>query len=887
MEATVGDEDDEEEEDEGYGMSEDEELSEAELPTVSDYLRRMPARKAVEEEEFDAAAEVERIKKVHGGRRYQDAVSMEAAIPRSAVMMPKATDPKLWLVKCRPGKEREAVASLTRGLLELDRSGQEVPQVFSAVSRDSLKGYIYIESYKPADITAAIQRLRLTHLIFASMMTRPSLVPMAEMADVLAPGKVKETAGQEAISPGDWALVKRGKYAGDLAQVIEVPEDLSPNDPSVMVRIKILPRLSFRRSASERPPARPFDPQEASQYGAVTKSRGFWVYAQEFYKDGFLVKEVRLGSLQIGSAVTPRPDELERFGVSGQSEEQQAPSQPVAFVKGDRVIVTEGDLKGITGSVDSVTDAKSGWVTVALEHKDLKEPVTLKTDQLARHFELGQSVRIVRGPNAGQSGMVVDMEEDWANLTLLVLATQQQLTISAGAVQDLNAAPVAALPRKSDVDGIELNDLVQTVDVDPVFGIVTRIFPEEGQVTIVDQAGTNRTLTLSNLRKVDTKATSGFEHDSSVFKAGDRVQVDSAQGPASVPATVLQVYRTIAFVRTIDTQEILARRFNAVHKLAAPAMQQQPGSRSFGGSGRYLIGKSVTIAGGTHKGYVGIVKDVINDTARVELHTNSKIISVPRDRVIPVDGSSSAGPSGPSGHRDIAGGKTPAWGTSKTPAWGATKTPAWNAQSGKTPAWNAQSGKTPAWNAQSGKTPAWNAQSGKTPAWNAQSGKTPAWNTQSGKTPTWQASTGRTPTWTSKTPVWSAPANPTAAASGWNSAATPAWNQSVAAPSGDDVPVWAQSGVLVRPKGATTAMESVESAAPGRVILANGQSYRPADLEPIQPGKKDRVRLLTAAPGEPALGRVIGLDGPDAVVRMDEAASFRVIPLQSLGKLQE
>ena len=49
-----------------------------------------------------------------------------------------------------------------------------------------------------------------------------------------------------------------------------------------------------------------------------------------------------------------------------------------------------------------------------------------------------------------------------------------------------------------------------------------------------------------------------------------------------------------------------------------------------------IIGKTVRIVMGPYKGYVGIVKDATDDTARVELHTTCTTISVDRTRLLPI-----------------------------------------------------------------------------------------------------------------------------------------------------------------------------------------------------------------------------------------------------------
>jgi transcription elongation factor SPT5 len=44
-----------------------------------------------------------------------------------------------------------------------------------------------------------------------------------------------------------------------------------------------------------------------------------------------------------------------------------------------------------------------------------------------------------------------------------------------------------------------------------------------------------------------------------------------------------------------------------------------------------LLGKTVSVRRGPYKGLLGIVKDTTDDTARVELHTKSKIVTIPKD----------------------------------------------------------------------------------------------------------------------------------------------------------------------------------------------------------------------------------------------------------------
>lgn len=279
---------------------------------------------------------------------------------------------------------------------------------------------------------------------------------------------------------------------------------------------------------------------------------------------------------------------------------------------------------------------------------------------------------------------------------------------------------------------------------------------------------------------------------------------------------------------------------------------------------------------GPYKGYVGIVKDVNDSTARIELHTNSKVVTVGRERIMaPGNASEGSTPSSSSSYgrqQPSMGSRTPAWGMSggKTPAWNDSKTPAWGgAQSGRTPAWGGnQSGKTPAWGgAQSGKTPAWGgAQSGKTPAWGgAQSGKTPAWGSSTAKTPAWGAKTPSHHQDGGKTPSWAS----TASSSGAGRQAS--------------LPPWIIQDAEVSIRSSSTLGRITSILPSGMVYLSDrSEPVAAADLVPVQPTKKDVVKLLN---DDRASGTVVGLDGPDAVIRVDGTSDFRIVPISSLVKI--
>lgn len=218
--------------------------------------------------------------------------------------------------------------------------------------------------------------------------------------------------------------------------------------------------------------------------------------------------------------------------------------------------------------------------------------------------------------------------------------------------------------------------------------------------------------------------------------------------------------------------------------------------------------------------------------ARVELHTNSKLVSVDRERLNVV------GSGDQSGNR----GTTPGVAVGKTPAWG-------SAASGKTPAWGTATGKTPAWSTATGKTPAW---SSTTPAWNA------------------KAATGKTPSWApSKTPSWQQP-QPALSDNGLRSTAPVAVS-------------WAIKDAEIVISGERYRLISVDNGVLSVTGTSGNKTCRISEAMPAIPAKKDRVAIHNISPV--LYGVVIGLDGPDAVVKIDGSGEFKIVNINSLVKL--
>ena len=121
-------------------------------------------------------------------------------------------------------------------------------------------------------------------------------------------------------------------------------------------------------------------------------------------------------------------------------------------------------------------------------------------------------------------------------------------------------------------------------------------------------------------------------------------------------------------------------------------VQQQP--RSFGRD--KAIEQTVIIRKGAYKGLLGIVKDTTDTHARVELHTKSKTITVPKENLSFKNKTTGAtidiaGRGGRGGYGGGAG-RGGSGGGDRVPGWqGGSRTPMAGGNSDRVPAWGSRS----------------------------------------------------------------------------------------------------------------------------------------------------------------------------------------------------
>jgi len=281
-EAAVDDDDEEDDEEEDYEEGAEAEMDEVAQKTYLDDARhREYDRREREKEDLNAEQLAAIMKDRYGRSGAAQGFKGDLEHMPQRLLIPSVNDPKLWLAKCKQGKERDIVISLMRKCFDIEFSESPL-QILSAFARESLNGYIYIEAEKQAHVQHAIDKL---NGVYGQTL---KLVPVNEMVDCLTIKK-KDID----IKPGGWVRIKKGrKYNGDLAQILELM------DSGETVKIKIIPRIDYlkdsrsekRKKSQVRQAAKFFSPENVEDKRTLTSYRdGYWQFQSEMFdKNGYL-----------------------------------------------------------------------------------------------------------------------------------------------------------------------------------------------------------------------------------------------------------------------------------------------------------------------------------------------------------------------------------------------------------------------------------------------------------------------------------------------------------------------------------------------------------------------------------------------------------------------
>ncbi len=803
--------------------------------------------------------------------------------------LPSVSDPKLWMVKVKPGEELEICIAIFNKFVSKYHEKHPMA-IFSAVSTS--KEHIFVEAYRMDAVKAALTGI---DNVYAWKPGSIKMLPIDQMTTAL-----NVTQQIKKFARNDWVRINRGAYKGDLAQVVDVSES------GAQVVLKAIPRLDLamlsmseekrkefkaRGRTRRRPPQKKFLADEvidalseSGAKGAVDtqqhKRLGITghTFRGNFYADGFLFREWRAAYVETDGP-PPTLEELQAFKSSsggaasadaGLQESLAAELTAAAkrqggetslLVPGDNVYVAEGELQGLEGVVVAVSsDGSSFKMTLSKalqEELGMTEHIEMRRAEAIKMFFVGDHVKVVAGMHAGATGTVLHTtpatDENGGHYTAVVMLDSNSSQVSVW-FSDLRVTTEVT----SDTTQLEGYRKFDLVDVPTPAGgmkqagIVTSI----GHRTLHLLLNNGETLDLpvhrarGNLTQ-RSKRQSASDSSYADIGVGDRVKV--LQGVhRNMEGTIKHVFGNVLFLHSTThtnhsgcfvvkaKQTLLAGQRTAGPKAGLGAVAGVAAAGSGAGvagarsqRSRDLVddeykGKTVKVLRGVKRGQVGMVKSTVGDTVRVFLQADMKLYTTTRNNIKTVGdrGGSFAGPGVPGvGAASMGGGLGAA-----TPGLGAA-TPG---MGGATPA---AGGMTPAGYGgdmggfgRGGVTPA---AGGATPAYG---GATPAYG---GATP---AFGGATPAYGGATPAYGG--------------ATPAYG-----------------GATPRAGGATPGAASVGGATPGGATPAGalasfGGDGGNANL-PSHCMVGVVVRLL-AGPHEGRSGPIDRIEGSDVRVQLGQ-----------------
>ena len=762
------DEDDAEEDDEEAEIfreqfiSDDHTHGDEEAQHGDDRLHREMDRRRQAEEDQDAEKLAEtlkqRYKKTHGAYRGESAAN---GVVSQKLLMPSINDPAIYAIRCSPGKEKEIVRKLYEKKRTLERQNTPL-DILTVFQRDSFRGYVYIEAKRPDAIDKALQGM-------VNIYTRDKLlVSVKEYPDLLKQVKSSDVE----LKPGVYVRIARGKYKGDLAIV----DNLSEN--GLDVRCKVVPRLDYGRNDEVdedgrviklrlKPPPQRFDPQAAKMFDGLNlqqKGARVYVYKGEEYVDGYLYKDFKLQYIQTQD-VQPTLGELEKFQAgsnedaldlkqivdSMRNKSSGETSQSTPFQPGDKVEVRRGEQAKTMGTVVEASLREIIIkVTNSSDPQFINKRLTIPPSDLRKIFDEGDHVRIVEGKHSDETGLVIKIEGD----SVLLVSDQSKEDVKVFANYLVKATDASSTVEKRVGSGASKYDIKDLVELSAAtVGVIVKaesnifeVLTSDGRLIDVRPSAIASKVKQSRREQIATDR-NGF-----TIKVGDTVKESS--GEKGREGVILHIYKNTLFVKSNDIIENLgifvanrmgvstvSTKDSMVSKsfgpdltsmnpnIKAPENLAMQGLKTRAGGRDKLLYKDVAITVGSYKGLKGKVSEADEVYARVELHTKSKKVKVPkkdllvliRGEAIPylkfIGGGSSSDQSGlyprpmGSGIPNAVGGRS-AWNGGATPAfsggataWGRGGASAWNGGGGKTPALgNYGSGGASSW----GGASAWN-----------------------------------------------------------------------------------------------------------------------------------------------------------------------------------
>ncbi|CDW80320.1 transcription elongation factor spt5 [Stylonychia lemnae] len=567
--------------------------------------------------------------------------------------LPSVDDPRLWQVRVKRGCEKQATMQLMNKSITYAKQGRHL-SILSVTCTDKVEGFIYVEAFKEIHVREAITGLS------TILGGKCLLVTKEEM-----PGIYLNDKPQIDIQQYQWVRIKQGLYMGDLALVEVVMED--------KVYLRLIPRIDFskdqnknrdndkkkNRFSSFRFPQRLFNKNLVDLRYVTTgiekkqifENKTFDSYKNQLFRNGFLIKAFPLKQLQLDN-VRPTVEEVQNFAnnmtqIRDDDDNEITGEELIKMTflmnnnsdvqKGDKIRVIKGDLNGLYGTVVTI---ENGDVVFKPSMENFDDNLKLNIEYVVKYFEPGDQVKVIDGKFKGETGIVVSLDNKFANLALTqngreIRILANHLKLKSEIDQSLLACGYVD---KKKTNEYSANDLIMYSN--KYVGVVLKV--EDDYVRVINNEGDLQNIKLLDINKKFDMAKKGSTVDShrNTLHSDDVVKITSGHNKGR-KGVVKFIYKTTLFLwdkEFYQSNGIFVENSRNVVILGDEHLK--PNQAGVAVNRRFrdpLIGKDVEITKGEWKGYRGRVCRADDRQAIVELSSKCKQIAIERTLVVEIE----------------------------------------------------------------------------------------------------------------------------------------------------------------------------------------------------------------------------------------------------------
>ena len=575
---------------------------------------------------------------------------------------PTNADPKIWIVKCRIGEEKEILENLYHKYFffkekNKENKSKEKVKIFSIVAFENLKGKIFIEAFTERDVQFAIQDMSNVN------QNSIQLVPINERPQIFE----YDQAAKTEIFKNQLVRIKGGNYDGDLAKVVFI------EDPMTKIFVALVPRIiddlkgkkgynvaSFIKQKSFlKPRQKLFNQSYLSNddlnrlkksnepYGEVKKFGNF-----KFSEEGLLIKALKRYNLETEN-ISPKEDELQKIGCiideNGVYKDKSsgdtlavANKTNVKFKKGDFVKIIDENDPNLNGLKAKVVETENGE-NIQLEIIDIghsKEIFSLPKNRLVldkHNFKNGNLVYAKYGANKGRSGMVIKVME---NNSVIVYDDITKAKFEAKN-SDLVFIEDMELDNEEN-EMFKIGELVQIKNSNDICYIIESTKFVIKVVTITNEV---QKINVRDANPIPLgKKRSCVDGKGNPLELDNTVKVINGQYKGN-KGVIKSIYKKFVFLLNYDftrTNGIFCEIDVNLELLGSELLldtsdKGRVNHRRIPNNIKDLMKKTVHVIKGNWKGYNGILLDGNDKNVRLELIAKQKIVELPFNYIVEGD----------------------------------------------------------------------------------------------------------------------------------------------------------------------------------------------------------------------------------------------------------